>query len=72
MLTSIAPVVEVAAIATLGLALITVANRARQRRSRARAIDRWELRLGRDDLANPYRVQEAFEGIAGAIGVALV
>jgi hypothetical protein len=32
-------------------------------------MDRWELRLGRDDLANPYRVQEAFEGIAGAIGV---
>ena len=27
----------------------------------------WELRLGRDDLANPYRVQEMFEGIAGAI-----
>ena len=24
---------------------------------------------GRDDLANPYRVQETFEGIAGAIGV---
>jgi hypothetical protein len=68
-LTGIAPVVAVAAIATLGLALVTVANRARQRRSRARAIQRWELRLGRDDLANPYRVQEAFEGIAGAIGV---
>ena len=40
-----------------------------QRRRRARATVRWELRLGRDDLANPYRVQEAFEGIAGAIGV---
>ena len=37
------------------------------RRARARATTRWELRLGRDDLANPYRVQEAFEGIAGAI-----
>ena len=35
--------------------------------ARARATTRWELRLGRDDLANPYRVQEAFEGIAGAI-----
>ena len=29
----------------------------------------YELRLGRDDLANPFRVQEAFEGIIGAIGV---
>lgn len=28
----------------------------------------WELQLGRDDLANPYRVQEAFEGIVGSIG----
>ena len=28
---------------------------------------RWELRLGRDDLAEPYHVQEAFEGITGAI-----
>ena len=30
-------------------------------------MTRWELRLGRDDLANPYHVQEAFEGILGAI-----
>ena len=31
------------------------------------ATARWELRLGRDDLAEPYHVQEAFEGITGAI-----
>lgn len=48
-----------------GLAL--VALRVRQRRLRAAATTTWELRLGRDDLANPYRVQEAFEGITGAI-----
>ena len=45
-----------------------VASRAHHRRRRARQTTRWELRLGRDDLANPYRVQEAFEGIVGAIG----
>jgi hypothetical protein len=37
------------------------------RRRRARELATFELRLGRDDLANPYRVQEAFEGIFGAI-----
>jgi hypothetical protein len=37
------------------------------RRRRARELQTFELRLGRDDLANPYRVQEAFEGIFGAI-----
>ena len=49
------------------LALFIVLRRALQRRRRARATTRWELLLGRDDLANPYRVQEAFEGITGAI-----
>ena len=39
------------------------------RRARARATARWELRLGRDDLAEPYHVQEAFEGITGAISI---
>jgi hypothetical protein len=58
-----------ALIAVVGLAFALLANRARHRRRRMRTMDRWELRLGRDDLANPYRVQEAFEGIAGAIGV---
>jgi hypothetical protein len=51
----------------VGLALIVVVRRVVERRRRARAMTSWELRLGRDDLANPYRVQEAFEGIAGAI-----
>ena len=56
-----------AVVAGLVLALAILASRLRHRRSRARETTRWELRLGRDDLANPYRVQEAFEGIAGAI-----
>ena len=29
--------------------------------------DRRHLRLGRDDVSNPYRVQEAFEAILGAL-----
>jgi hypothetical protein len=60
---------ELATFAIAALALAVLASRAHHRTRRARAIERWELRLGRDDLANPYRVQEAFEGIAGAIGV---
>lgn len=51
------------------LALLIATHRLRSRRRRMRAMSRWELRLGRDDLTNPYHVQEAFEGIAGAIGV---
>ena len=46
---------------------MVVVSRVRHRRAPGARDDRWELRLGRDDLANPYRVQEAFEGIAGAI-----
>ena len=49
------------------LAAVATIRRVVARRRRARATIRWELRLGRDDLANPYRVQEMFEGIAGAI-----
>ena len=64
-----ARVLLIAAVVATALAVVTVARRAFARRSRANAIVRWDLRLGRDDLANPYRVQEAFEGIAGAIGV---
>ncbi|MBJ7329168.1 MAG: type IV secretory system conjugative DNA transfer family protein [Solirubrobacteraceae bacterium] len=48
---------------------IVVTRRLVERRRRAQSMARWELRLGRDDLTNPYHVQEAFEGIAGAIGV---
>ena len=67
-----AAVLQIAELATFviaALALVVLASRAHHRTQRGRAIERWELRLGRDDLANPYRVQEAFEGIAGAIGV---
>ena len=60
-------VLQLVAITTLLLALGVLMRRGVERRRRARATTRWELRLGRDDLANPYRVQEAFEGIAGAI-----
>ena len=56
-----------AAVAALVVIVAVLASRVRHRRRRARETTRWELRLGRDDLANPYRVQEAFEGIAGAI-----
>jgi hypothetical protein len=62
-------IAELATFAIAVVALVVLASRAHHRARRARAIERWELRLGRDDLANPYRVQEAFEGIAGAIGV---
>lgn len=69
---SIAHAVRVALIglAVLGAAALLIAgHRCISRRKRRRSIRRWELRLGRDDLANPYHVQEAFEGIAGAVGV---
>ena len=59
--------VGIALLVAAALALVVAARRLLERRRRARATVRWELRLGRDDLANPYRVQEAFEGIAGAI-----
>jgi hypothetical protein len=55
------------ALMLLLLAGAIVVSRVLHRRARARATVRWELRLGRDDLANPYRVQEALEGIAGTI-----
>jgi hypothetical protein len=60
---------EIAAAILAAVSLLVVVSRLWNRRRRMRAMDRWELRLGRDDLANPYHVQEAFEGIAGAIGV---
>jgi hypothetical protein len=67
--TAVLQLAELATFASAALALAVLASRAHHRTRRARAIERWELRLGRDDLANPYRVQEAFEGIAGAISV---
>jgi hypothetical protein len=56
----------VALLALAGAALIASSRLANCRR-RARELATYELRLSRDDLSNPYRVQEAFEGIAGAI-----
>lgn len=55
--------------AVAAAAVLIAVHRAVTRRKRAQSVRRWELRLGRDDLTNPYHVQEAFEGIAGAIGV---
>jgi hypothetical protein len=60
---------EVTAMVLAALGLLVLVSRLRHRRRRLRTMQRWELRLGRDDLANPYHVQETFEGIAGAIGV---
>jgi len=51
----------------VALGAVATARRAVERRRRASATIRWELRLGRDDLANPYRVQEMFEAITGAL-----
>jgi hypothetical protein len=56
------------ALVLLAALAAVVVSRCWQRRRRARETVTWELQLGRDDLANPYRVQEAFEGIVGAIG----
>ena len=63
----IARLVVWSVVALVALAAVVIARRLVERRRRAKAMTSWELRLGRDDLANPYRVQEAFEGIAGAI-----
>lgn len=60
-------VLGIAVLVAAACLLATLLTRARNRRRRRRAMARWELRLGRDDLANPYRVQEMFEGVAGAI-----
>ncbi|MGH2944672.1 MAG: hypothetical protein ACRDPC_00045 [Solirubrobacteraceae bacterium] len=68
-LTTAGAVLGPVAVTALVLSIAGIASRVHYRRRRARRTVRWELRLGRDDLANPYRVQEAFEGIAGAISV---
>jgi hypothetical protein len=57
-----------AALALVAAAVMLCVSRLAARRRRVRALVTLELRLGRDDLANPFRVQEAFEGIVGAIG----
>ena len=62
-------VARLSALAAVALGLALLTSRALGRRRRARELATWELRVGRDPLSNPYRVQEAFEGIVGAIGV---
>ena len=49
------------------LAVVVTLTRIRARRARARQMATFELRLGRDDLSNPFRVQEAFEGLTGSL-----
>jgi hypothetical protein len=56
----------VALLALAGAAFVA-SSRLANRRRRARELATYELRLSPDDVSNPYRVQEAFEGIAGAI-----
>jgi hypothetical protein len=65
---ALAPARIVGAFLLAGAVLLAL-SRLTHRRRRARELTTYELRLGRDDLSNPYRVQEAFEGIAGAISV---
>jgi hypothetical protein len=65
-----AAVLDAARPAALALLLVgagLVAGRLWHRRQRAASTRTWELRLGRDDHATPYRVQEALEAILGAI-----
>ena len=56
-----------AALVLLAAAALVAVSRLAHRRRRARELATFELRLGRDDLSNPYRVQEAFEAIVGAL-----
>jgi hypothetical protein len=58
---------RIAGLALLSMAGLLAASRLTERRRRARDLVTCELRLSRDDPSNPYRVQEALEGIGGAI-----
>lgn len=60
------PLVGTGLLAAVGLAVVS-ANRIKSRRAREARLNTWELRLGRDDITNPFKVQEAFEGIAGSL-----
>lgn len=66
---SIAPLVllATATLASIAVAAVVAANRVQCRRRRDEELETWELRLGRDDITNPFKVQEAFEGIAGSL-----
>ena len=56
-----------AALPLLAAAALVAVSRLAHRGRRVRELATFELRLGRDDVANPYRVQEAFEAIIGAL-----
>jgi hypothetical protein len=55
------------AVALLAGGLLLAVSRLVHRRRRALELATFELRPSRDDLANPYRVQETFEAIVGAL-----
>lgn len=57
----------VAVAVTTAAAAPLLAARRRARRRRLAAAEAWELGLSRDDVTNPFKVQEAFEGIAGSL-----
>lgn len=64
------PVARTAAASAAALgtgALLVVLVRLRARRRRRGLIECWEFVLGRDDLAEPYRVQRAFTGVGGGL-----
>jgi hypothetical protein len=54
--------------AGLALGLLAVGScRMHARRRRMRETETWQIVLGRDDLAMPYEVEEAIEGVCGAL-----
>jgi hypothetical protein len=60
-------VARVGALILLVLTAAVGASRVRWRRRRALGVVRWELRLGREDLAEPFEVQKALDGISGLL-----
>ncbi len=66
--TALAPL-RYTALALFTLAGAVAVNRTRRRIRRGDEVETFELRLGRDDLSNPFKVQEAFEGLAGSLTV---
>jgi hypothetical protein len=56
-----------ALLAACGLLGAIAVARVRARRDRTMRVEYWEFALGRDDMADPFKVQEAFEGIAGSL-----
>jgi hypothetical protein len=59
--------VRLVGLIALALAALTAASRAYWRRRRADEVRRCEVRLGREDQAEPFEVQKAFDGISGLI-----